>query len=388
MKILILEDEEEKYRKIRTQVDTSAPDADVSWVTNFQDFHKQIEREKFDLIVVDLVAPGYRDSEKIDLTAQIIDAARDHNCINFRTPVLALTQFLDAAQENYQDLNSKDITVVTFEPSNQLWEAPLQDKVRSSVPPQRFDFLIICALPKEVKGFEDAGYTLGAPMGLIGLELRTIEIGARRGAIVLAPRMGLLSCAIAATKAIDYFQPKIICMSGICAGIEGKAQIYDVVIPDICHQHDAGKWGAEGFEPELYSVQIPPAVRLKLTEILHAGDFIDTICDTVRPARSELPEEMEYLRPRVFLAPASSGSAVVADDRFLATIKAQHRKATAFEMESYALYEAARLSSCRPDFFSAKAVVDDGGPLKGDRFHRVACILSAKVVHELIRRGI
>jgi hypothetical protein len=69
-------------------------------------------------------------------------------------------------------------------------------------------------------------------------------------------------------------------------------------------------------------------------------------------------------------------------------LKEQHRKNTAFEMESFALYEAARLSVSQPRFFSAKTVVDDGTETKGDHFHRIGCILSAKVVHELISRGL
>ena len=57
-------------------------------------------------------------------------------------------------------------------------------------------------------------------------------------------------------------------------------------------------------------------------------------------------------------------------------------------MESYALYEAARQSLERPLFFSAKAVVDNGNSSKGDEYHRVAAILSAKTVYEIISRGI
>ena len=95
---------------------------------------------------------------------------------------------------------------------------------------------------------------------------------------------------------------------------------------------------------------------------------------------------MQRLTANVYLTPASSGSAVVADERMVEIIAAQQRKGSIFEMESFALYEAARLHPREPLFFSAKAVVDDGGPKKGDKFHRLACILSAKTLYECIRR--
>ncbi len=52
------------------------------------------------------------------------------------------------------------------------------------------------------------------------------------------------------------------------------------------------------------------------------------------------------------------------------------------------MYEAARLSEQRPIFFAAKTVVDDGDKNKGDRFHRVGCMLSAKFVTAAIKSGI
>jgi hypothetical protein len=69
-------------------------------------------------------------------------------------------------------------------------------------------------------------------------------------------------------------------------------------------------------------------------------------------------------------------------------IQEQHRKNEAFEMESYSLYEAARQSPCKPLFFSAKSIVDNGDEKKGDHYHRIACILSAKTVVEIIDRGV
>lgn len=54
-------------------------------------------------------------------------------------------------------------------------------------------------------------------------------------------------------------------------------------------------------------------------------------------------------------------------------------------MESYALYEAARRSPLKPNYFSAKSVVDNGNTNKGDEYHRVAALISAKAVYGLIK---
>jgi nucleoside phosphorylase len=200
--------------------------------------------------------------------------------------------------------------------------------------------------------------------------------------------MGLVNSAILSSRAIEIFKPKLICMSGICAGIDGKAKIYDVIIPDICHQHDAGKWTKEGFIPELYDVPLDHVTQITIDKIIKDCSFIPTVKEGVVLRGNEFPPNSEVLDFSVYLAPASSGSAVVADDKILDNIKVQHRKKTAFEMESYALYEAARQSLESPVFFSAKSVVDNGNSHKGDEFHRVAAILSAKVVNEIIKQNV
>lgn len=65
------------------------------------------------------------------------------------------------------------------------------------------------------------------------------------------------------------------------------------------------------------------------------------------------------------MTPASSGSAVIADARMVDIIKEQTAQGVIFEMESFALYEAARLHPSDVPFFSAKAVVDNGTVNKG-----------------------
>jgi hypothetical protein len=64
------------------------------------------------------------------------------------------------------------------------------------------------------------------------------------------------------------------------------------------------------------------------------------------------------------------------------------RKLSGFDMEVYSVYEAARHARNRTAFFGVKTVVDDGGENKGDSFHRIGCLLSAKFVVAAIRAEI
>lgn len=388
MKILILEDDNTKRDSVVALIVEVDPEITVVPVNNFCHYLRAITQETYDLIIVDLVILAFSDEvEPRDMTERIIEVTRDYDCLNFRTPVIALTGYDDKAEENFKDLNSKDIAVVTFDEHGEQWKESVREKVKSCIPPIHYEFVIICALSKEADGFFNAGYMVGAIKPFGNLSCREIRIGANLGVIVTAPRMGLVSSAIAGTQAIELFKPKLICMSGICGGIEGEANIYDVVIPESCHQHDAGKWTKNGFEPEIYGVPLDHSLRLKIEALISRKEFRDLISNNVILRGNEFPEGTNSLKFDIFLAPGSSGSAVVADEEKVDLIAGQKRKLSAFEMESFAVYEAARISAIKPLYFSAKAVVDNG-IIKSDDFHRVACILSAKVVYECINSGL
>lgn len=388
MKILILEDDEGKLAEVIGVLQGEGV-KDYSVVSNFVDFVRETERAVFNLIIADLlVFRSHRDKTPDDMTDEIIDLIRDHRCKNFRTPVIALTAYEATAEEKFQDLNRKDITVVTYTKGSDAWVLSLRAKIKSCWPPEHFDFAIICALAKESAAFLEAGYQVGKPEVIAGLACRRIQIGDRRGVIVTASRMGLVSAAVAATQVLERFGCSLICMAGICGGVPGVAKMYDVVVPEICHQHDSGKWTDVGFELESYAIQLDNDVRLKIQNLVMQHGFLDRVGAGVQLRKKEFPAGVNEFAFRVLLGATSSGSAVVAAEEVVEEITDQHRKLHAFEMESFALYEAVRLSQLQPKCFSAKAVVDDGTSKKSDAYHRPACILSARVVYECIASGI
>ena len=189
--------------------------------------------------------------------------------------------------------------------------------------------------------------------------------------------------------ALDRFEPRLLCMSGICGGVDGESDIYDLLVTQICHQHDAGKWSETGFKAEHYDVQLDIAVQNKLVEIASDDSLSAYLLQGLDTGRNEFPKGNNRIKCNIRTGvPTSSGSAVIAQDGKTANLAVGQRKLAGFDMEVFSVFEAARHATSRTAFFAAKAVVDDGGKNKGDSFHRIACLLSAKFVVTAIRSGV
>jgi len=386
MKILILEDDKVKLENIASAIRRAVPYSVIDSEECLSEFIKRINRSVYDLIVVDLVVPLFKDESPADVSDRIVEIIRDISGSNFYTPVVAITAYDSAMEEHISDLNKFDINLIKYVSGSDDWVGPFTRKVYSCVPEKVYDFVIVCALDEEARAYQDLGFDVGGVSNKSGIRYSEVSIGDFSGVLAVPHRMGLVNAAIMSSRAIDIFRPRLICMSGICAGIADKAKICDVVIPDICHQHDSGKWTNQGFVPEIYAVQLPHKVMTKIDEILADDGFLQDVVSRVSRCFHGSNDVVSNVR--VYRAPTSSGSSVVASEAFLKEIAAQHRKMTAFEMESYAVYEAARQADSQPIYFSAKSVVDNGDAQKGDDFHRLGSLLSASVVAEFIARGI
>jgi nucleoside phosphorylase/CheY-like chemotaxis protein len=387
MKILLLEDEDQKRADIVAEVRATAPAAEITEVKNWLDYSNRVHDQKFDLILLDLLVPrSARDPRIEDHHVQLIETTRAYGAKSFLTPAIVLTKFLDTSEAFFPELNKVDITVISFD-DNGEWKPALAAKIRASEPKVRYEYIIVCALAKEVAAYESTSSTVGPLRTVSGLACREITIDGSKGTIVQLPRMGLVSSAVVTAYAIERFEPKLVCMSGICGGIPGNSEIYDLLISDVCHQHDVGKWGDDGFRAEHYDIQLRPTLRNRLEELVHDGGVAARLIEGLELGRSEYPESMERFKLNMRLAPMSSGSAVMAEQGKTASLTGDQRKLAGFDMEIFSVYEAARLSHLEPSFFAVKSVVDDGDRNKGDRFHRVGALLSARFVVETIRSG-
>jgi len=389
MKILILEDEDQKFEVIRDYIGQVISDFELRREKNWLDYSRAIVNTKFDLILLDLFVPrSPKDSTVEDHLDSLVSTTRDYESQSFSTPAIVLTrQNLNAGDFVY-DLNKVDINVIPFNDHDD-WKEALKVKILAAQPRKKFDFAIVCALDKEMGAFEHLVTHWGALKTISGLVCREVRIGTYKGVIVRAHRMGLVAAAVVSTMALERFEPRLICMSGICGGVPGEAKIYDLLVSQICHQHDAGKWSSSGFKSEHYDLQLDVDVHHKLIEVCSGDDMSASLADGLNPGRSEFPEGVERINCTIHPeAVTSSGSAVIAEEGKTAILTTGQRKLAGFEMEVYSVYEAARHALHKPAFFAAKCVVDDGGVNKGDRFHRIGCLISAKFVVKAISAGI
>lgn len=388
MKILILEDEDSKYNEIQAEIIKTIPDADIQRKTNWADYTRAINNTKYDLILIDLIVPTLKNSPPENKHADLVYVTREYDSPSFLTPAIVLTRYTENSEEYMSGWNKVNINVISFNGSGE-WKEALKLKLLANQPKKKYEFVIVCALEKEIAAFEGITDHLKPVKIISGLLCREVKIGANKGVIVLAHRMGLVAAAVVATMALERFEPRLICMSGICGGIPGESGIYDLLVSQTCHQHDAGKWSNNGFKSEHYDIQIDPNVHNKLIELCSDKVLNEFLLKDLAAGKSEMPDGMEKITCNVkYNASTSSGSAVIAEENRTSALTIGQRKLAGFEMEIYSVYEAARLATNSPAFFAAKTVVDDGGANKGDQFHRIGCLLSAKFIVKAIQAGI
>lgn len=389
MKILILEDEDDKYNEIQSEIYQIIPDAEIQRERNWYHYAHATLNTKFDLILLDLLVPrSEKDDTVEDHHEQLVSTTRDYESKSFSTPAIVLTRYTENPGDFVYDLNAVDINVIPFNDRG-AWKEALKLKLLAAQPKKKYEFVIVCALDKEIAAFEGLTDNLGPVKTISGLVCREAQIDAYKGVIVRANRMGLVAAAVVATMALERFAPRLICMSGICGGIPGESGIYDILVTQTCHQHDAGKWNNDGFRSEHYDVQVSVDVHNELLALCSDAELKKFMLEGLNPGKSELPDGMERLTCNIKAdAPTSSGSAVMAENGRTSSLTSGQRKLAGFDMEIYSVYEAARLASNKPAFFAAKTVVDDGGKNKGDKFHRIGCLLSAKFIVKAIRAGI
>ena len=374
MHILLIEDQENKITLIKELISDYINNDQYTIIQAkcLEQARRKIISDSFDLIIFDIYLPleGESGSQAVDVSSDIINEFSQSK--NYQTEAIAITKYDIDQIDNANLFNQVGVTIVHFSEEDEKWKDSLKLRIDKIIDKVKYDFLIFCALSKERAAYSNTNATMGELKTIYGLNCQDVEIGGYNGLCVVPNQVGLVNMAISASKAIEYFQPKIVSMSGICAGVEGEINLLDLIIGDLCWEYQTGKFKDNEFKQEPYQSPIDTRIKVELEQLCESSELLKKIKEGLF--------ETELKDSRAFLGPISSGSAVIADAEKMAEIGLQHRKMAGVEMEMYSFYEAARQSLCMPLYFGVKAVVDLGNSSKGDALHSAASIISARLV--------
>lgn len=377
--VLIIEDTKAKRDQIADEIKAyfNGDALNFSFAESVQTAVKCIFERTYDVIVTDLLIPRRAGEQAVDVSEDILEHIRD-SAANSKAAVVAISQFSHLVEERRRRFVEAGIILIHYDDGGRGWKGSLNVVLQRVEKKTSLDFVIVCALEKERNAFRSADCQIGELSMISDLDCLNMSVGDLKGVCVKPPRMGLVDASIISARAIELLSPRLICMSGICAGFSGEVEIGTLVVSDVCWEHQAGKWAEDTFKLEHYDIGLENDVRSKLSQFIERGSPFDAY-------KSNMHSDTKVLSQPVVLKPTVTGSAVIASEERIADIKAQHRKLGGLDMEMFGLYRARELSMSKPICFGAKTVVDLADSAKGDSVHTYGAVLSARFTIDAIK---
>ena len=180
-------------------------------------------------------------------------------------------------------------------------------------------------------------------------------------------------------------------MAGIAAGVKDSEKKYgDILVSRYTWNYEAGKYKyrlktkTTIFEPNPEQIELDDSLvhivndlksDKKLLQSIHNG-FTKTVDD-------DKPDSAL----KVFIGPLASGSAILANEKKIETIRKRNRKLIGIDMETFGVFYAAKNYSNRNQTkaISIKSISDFADQSKSDRYRNYAAYTSAMFVYNLIK---
>ena len=404
MKILIVDDDQNKVREIlkvfsKAGISEDAIDTSGCVVGAVE----LLKKHEYGLLVLDLVLPIRLSDEPSETGGSRLLTELDRNeGLNRPEHIVGLTVSSEALAKAEPEFSRGLWSIARYGPDAIEWKDALTEKARYLLARNaadeaevitECDVLFICALARpELSQLKVAVSSNFEELQIIGDHTRYFEAeveisSGKSGRIVAcsAPSMGLTAAAALATKACAHFKPKIVVMSGICAGRKGEVQFGECIVASTTWDYGSGKFiGSEmgvQFFANPYQLPIDPRAQSAAEAVLGDQAGLDRIHDSFQGAKPDS-------RLRGTLAPLASGAAVQANGEFFeALAQKQVRKVAGIDMEAFAVCWAAReATEPKPICIIAKSVADFADEEKADGMQEYCSFTSAAIALDIARR--
>lgn len=269
-------------------------------------------------------------------------------------------------------------------PSNQLTNAehinPLTKRETVEDPPNHADVVILAAMRdpemNQMSGVltaNNCSFRDEARDGVV-FTTTTYQFDGKSLALALAvPRdQGMVQTAILAAKSITAFNPHLLMMVGICAGIEGKVQLGDVIIGTPVFDYGRGKTQGGRFQPDFTEHRLcrkAADIARGLSEDNIFRTELNGLCNSKGGPSHHIS---------IRVGPLGTGAGVIADNTFIETIKEHRRNLFGIDMEAFAVAQSAYEAGWREiPWVVIKGVQDFADPNKNDTYRDFAARASA-----------
>jgi nucleoside phosphorylase len=378
--VLVVEDEAEKREAVQAEIRAFFEDGvEIEGCATFGQAARRLAASQFDLVVTDLMLPRLEGQEPTDVSEELIEHFAESE-LNRAATIVAVSRFEEVVARRHGSFTRAGILLIGYS-EDDAWRSCLRVCMQRVASRTIYDFVVVCALELERSAFEAVirdDFSMGAYVGLAGLNGREMSLGGLHGVCVLQPQMGLVDASIVASRALSVFTPRLVCMTGVCGGFEDQAPIGTLVVSDFTWEHQAGKQIPGGFEIRSYMESVGNDTRVVLSQLIEEDQSLARL-----QSRSY---EIQVPLVGAMLAPTVSGSAVIASQAYAADIAKQHGKVAAVDMEVFGVFRAAALHGSPVRVFAAKTVVDHADEAKGSTPQQPGAILSARFAVEAIRR--
>lgn len=375
MRVLAIEDNDGKATALNALVAEIDPDATFARCGDIRSAFLELEATVYDLIVLDLMMPLTVDGEPQDTGKEILHVISTSKR-NHSTAVVALTQYTELYERQEHSFAQLGVILVHFDFGSLDWRKTIGSLLRRVSEHPRCEFAIICALELEREALRATRASIGAKKRENGLDVMEIDIGRHRGKAILLPRPGIMDACVVTASVVERYRPRLIGMTGICAGVEGRVELGQVLACEICWEYQVGKFTPEGFQIEPYQTTVSEEIRQRLLGLCRSERITDLIY------RQMVPEDIARCGPS--LGTIVSGSAVIADGNVREFIRTQHRKIDAIEMELAGVFRAVNLVDDGVVVVGVKAVADFADHKKSDKVQEFAATASAHFSVEAI----
>lgn len=373
MKIMLIEDNENKFKSIYSYIKKSGIlPSQIIRAKNMTDFAANLKAD-IGLFIIDFKLPnidnGTVSQNGKAILESIVKAGKSDALL------LAISSYPNDFPE-LRDLYESHGCILADFAQETNWKSTLDHLLIQIKRNLKFDFIIFSALLEERNPY----ITLikGKQVTRSGIDCYDIEINSKKGSVVLLPQMGLVNAAVTAGICIDRFKPSVVGMSGICGGFKDRAHLGQLFVSSMAYEYQSGKWSSDGFKHEPYQVPTDHVTLTELKSLINTNGLLSEL--EVGFSGGKRPPEQHKPETGVF----TSGSAVIADKKLMNQITEIHRKVNALDMEIFAVQRAAELSPHKPPCICAKTVVDLGDSKKNNDLHQYGSYISAKFLIKAI----